>query len=111
MHLRASDHRESRATAGCDTAPAGRKGSAAASELVRELDHRTSDRIDVWLLWRECDGRLFVAVSDERTGDRFTIDVRDGERAFDVFQHPFAYAAWRGIDTRSGTAGVIASAG
>ena len=24
-------------------------------DTLRELDHRTSDRIDVWLLWREHD--------------------------------------------------------
>ncbi len=111
MDLRAGDDRESRAAIGRDTALAGREGTAATSDLVRELDHRTSDRIDVWLLWRERDGRLSVEVADQKTGDRFTIDVRDGERAFDVFHHPFAYAAWRGIETSSGPAGVIASAG
>jgi hypothetical protein len=68
---------------------------------LRELDHRTHDRIDVWLLWRERDDRLIVAVADERTGERFRIELRDGERALDVFHHPYAYAAWRGIDTRS----------
>jgi hypothetical protein len=71
------------------------------SDLLRELDHRTTDRIDVWLLWRERDDRVIVAVADERTGARFRIELCDGERALDVFHHPYAYAAWRGIDTRS----------
>jgi hypothetical protein len=71
------------------------------SDLLHELDHRANDGIDVWLLWRERDGRALVAVADERTGDRFTIDVREGDRALEIFHHPYAFAAWRGIDTRS----------
>jgi hypothetical protein len=71
------------------------------SELLRELDHRTNDRIDVWLLWRERDDRVIVAVANENTGERFRIDVGDDERALDVFHHPYAYAARRGVDTRS----------
>ena len=41
------------------------------------------------------DDRALVAVSDARTGESFTIGVRDGERALDVFHHPYAYAATR----------------
>jgi hypothetical protein len=78
------------------------------NDALRELDHRTSDRIDVRLLWRESDDTVLVAVADEKTGDRFTIEVRDGERALDVFHHPYAYAAWRGIDTRSDAVEVAA---
>jgi hypothetical protein len=73
-------------------------------DSFRELDRRSHDRIDVRLLWRECDNRVLVAVADEKTGERFSVDVRESERALDVFQHPFAYAAWRGIDTRSESA-------
>lgn len=69
--------------------------------LYRELDHRSNDRIVVRLLWRERDGRVLVDVADAKTGERFAIEVGDGERALDVFHHPYAYAAWRGIDTRS----------
>ena len=68
--------------------------------MLRELDHRTNDGIDVWLLWSEEDGRVLVAVTDEKSGDRFSVDVREGERALDVFHHPYAYAAYYGIDTR-----------
>ena len=73
-------------------------------DSYRELDRRSHDRIDVRLLWRERDNRVLVAVADEKTGERFSVDVRESERALDVFQHPFAYAAWRGIDTRSESA-------
>jgi hypothetical protein len=67
----------------------------------RELDHRTTDRIDVWLLWRERDDQVVVTVLDQNTGEGFQIEVRDGERALDVFHHPYAYAHRHGIDTRS----------
>ena len=73
-------------------------------QTPRELDHRRSDRIDVWLLWREHDNAVLVAVADEKTGDRLTIEVRDGERPLDVFHHPYAYAAFHGIDVSAGTA-------
>jgi hypothetical protein len=64
----------------------------ATTTLMRELDHRNSDGIDVRLLWRQHDGRVLVAVSDAKTGEAFTIEVREGENAMKVFNHPFAYA-------------------
>jgi hypothetical protein len=67
--------------------------------MLRELDHRTDAFLSVWLLWHVTDDRVIVSVADERTGERFQLDVRDGERALDVFHHPYAYAGWRGIDT------------
>jgi hypothetical protein len=69
------------------------------TELLRELDRRSNDRMEVALLWSERDDRVVVAVADEKTGVRFQIEVHDGEHALDVFHHPYAYAAWRGIDT------------
>ena len=71
------------------------------TSTLRELDHRTSDGIDVWLHWREQDNRVLVAVTDEKTGDRFVIEVPEGERVLDVFAHPYAYAAYLGVDTRA----------
>lgn len=71
------------------------------SDHLRELDQRSHDGIDVLLLWRERDNRAVVAVADANTGERFSIEVPDGERALSVFHHPFAYAAWHRIDTRS----------
>ena len=63
------------------------------TDLLRELDHRSNDGIDVWLLWREHDNQVLVSVADDKTGERFTIEVPDGERPLHVFHHPFAYAA------------------
>ena len=70
------------------------------TDCFRELDHRSNDRIDVRLLWRERDDRVIVTVADGKTGERFTVDVPEGESALDVFHHPFAYAAWLGSDLR-----------
>ena len=63
--------------------------------LTRELDRRFNDGIQVRLLWRPHDNSLLVAVSDARTGEAFSIEVREGERPMDVFHHPYAYAASR----------------
>jgi hypothetical protein len=66
---------------------------------ARELDSRTTNGISVRLLWHEPDGRLFVAVADAKTGDAFNLEVRDRERALDVFLHPYSYVARYRVDT------------
>jgi hypothetical protein len=40
---------------------------------------------------------MSVAVTDITTAEAFQIEVRAGERALDVFHHPYAYAAWHGV--------------
>ena len=70
------------------------------TDTFRELDRRLHDRIDVRLLWRASDDRVIVAVADEKTGEHFSVEVCDGERALDVFRHPFAYAAWHRVEIR-----------
>jgi hypothetical protein len=59
---------------------------------TRELDSRVSDAIHVRMLWHEHDGRVTVAVADSKTGDAFAVEVREGDRAMEVFHHPYAYA-------------------
>ena len=59
----------------------------------RELDSRISDGIHVQLLWHPVDGDVSVAVNDIKTGETFELQVRNGQRALDVFHHPHAYAA------------------
>ena len=61
-----------------------------------ELDSRTQDGFQVSLLWQPGTDVVVVEVNDERAGQRFQLVV-DGEEALDVFRHPFAYAAYRGI--------------
>jgi hypothetical protein len=46
----------------------------------------------VRLLWCERDGRVLVAVNDAKTGEAFTVEVREGENAMQVFNHPYAYS-------------------
>ena len=65
---------------------------------VRELAHRQADGIEVSLLWNSTDNALKVAVTDSRTGDSFQLAVDQRDRAIDVFEHPYAYAADRGLD-------------
>ncbi len=63
------------------------------TRITRELDRRTGDGIEVRLLWSQHDGHVTVAVTDTRTGEMFELPVREGDRALDVFHHPYAYAA------------------
>jgi hypothetical protein len=59
----------------------------------RELDSRTSDGIHVQLLWHPLGGHVTVAVTDTKMGQAFELEVGHGQRALDVFHHPYAYAA------------------
>lgn len=59
----------------------------------RELASRTADGMLVRLLWCQDENRVFVAVDDHRTGKAFSVEVPDGERPLQVFDHPFAYAS------------------
>jgi hypothetical protein len=58
---------------------------------ARELDHRSSDGIDVTLFWSPRTNRLWIVVDDSRDGDSFEIDI-DPADALDAFRHPYAYA-------------------
>jgi hypothetical protein len=69
--------------------------------VIRELDHRSGDGIEVWLLWAPADDRAIVSVRDAKAGEAFEIEVEPTENAMDVFHHPFAYAAHRGIAPRA----------
>lgn len=67
---------------------------------LRELDRRTSDSIDVQLLWEPATNAVSIAVADERSGEvlHFGIDAAD---AMNAFLHPFAYA----LSARASAAG------
>ena len=58
----------------------------------RELAHRTSDGIEVTLLWSKASDRITIAVIDTRSDEALEFEV-DGGAAFDAFNHPYAYAA------------------
>lgn len=61
----------------------------------RELAYRSSNGIEVFLLWCPADDSLAVVVIDE-TADSFELVV-DAAEAIDVFEHPYAHAAFRGL--------------
>jgi hypothetical protein len=48
------------------------------------------------LIWHEATNELTVSVSDERTGAYFEL-AADPDEALDVFYHPYAHAAYRGV--------------
>ena len=62
--------------------------------MIRELDRRRSDGIDVTLLWNVVTNTVFVSVVDEQHDDGFRFRVRPSD-ALDAFHHPYAYAPQR----------------
>jgi len=71
------------------------------SKRTRELDFRSSDGLEVSLLWEPETSRVTVSVFDTKTGDDFEVEVSSNE-AMDAFQHPYAYAASNGVHFRAG---------
>jgi hypothetical protein len=64
--------------------------------FFEELHRRVSAGLEVSLLWSRSAGKLVVSVADTMTGESFELPV-EREEALDAFNHPFAYAAGRGI--------------
>ena len=64
---------------------------------TRELDYRSADGVEVALLWHASADFLSVVVTDARAGEAFELVLDDHERPLDVFRHPYAYAAQRGL--------------
>ena len=64
----------------------------------RELSYREADGVEVALLWYPGNDVVSVVVSDTRTGDVFELVLGDDDRALDVFDHPYAHAARRGLE-------------
>jgi hypothetical protein len=64
----------------------------------RELAHRSNDGIHVSLVWNPTTDSVSVTVYDERLGSAFELVMESGAEALDAFRHPYAYAAWRGVD-------------
>ena len=65
--------------------------------LFEELDHRSNDGIDVSLLWNRSGGELIVLVCDAKGEGVLELEAAP-DRALDVFHHPYAYAAFLGLD-------------
>jgi hypothetical protein len=57
-----------------------------------ELASRTSNGLEVTLLWQRDHNNVHVRVIDARTEEAFELTVA-GENALEAFYHPYAYAA------------------
>ena len=64
------------------------------------LAERENAGIHVTLLWAEDTNSVAVLVHDDGTDEQFELSVEPGANALDTFEHPYAYAAWRGIEYR-----------
>ena len=60
-------------------------------QLIRELDRRSSDGIEVTLLWNSRTNQVLVAIVDLRRGAAFQFDVA-AKNAREAFHHPYAFA-------------------
>lgn len=66
-----------------------------------ELASRESNGITVRLFWSRSTNLVTVAVDDAANDDYFELVLDEHERALDVFHHPFAHAAARGLELRT----------
>jgi hypothetical protein len=65
---------------------------------TRELDQRSADGVEVALLWHTTRDYLSVVVSDAKLGETFELVLDRDDNSLDVFHHPYAYAAHRGLE-------------
>ena len=67
------------------------------------LARRENAGIRVLLLWATDTNTVAVAVRDAATDEQFELVVEPQANPLDVYEHPYAYAAWRGVDYRTGS--------
>jgi len=67
------------------------------AERAIELARRQTGAVEIALFWKTSINRLFVCVEDTSDGAGFQLVVGAGE-AMEVFHHPYAYAASRGVE-------------
>ena len=71
------------------------------SSHTRELDYRATDGVEVALLWSPSNDVVSVQVVDAKANEAFELVLDEHDRPLDVFHHPYAYAAMRGLDVGS----------
>jgi hypothetical protein len=76
-------------------------------EQYRELAHRKNDGVEVVLLWHLPTDDLTVTVSDERNGAHFEL-AAEPHQALDVFNHPYAHAAFQGVTCQEASVAMLA---
>ena len=59
---------------------------------------RESNGVTVTLLWSPSTNLVTVAVADAPSDDYFELVLDEHDSPLDVFHHPFAHAAARGLD-------------
>ena len=64
---------------------------------AEELASRRSGTTEIALFWSPETRRATVRVSDDATGESVEVALRPTDDPFDVFNHPYAYAASRGL--------------
>jgi hypothetical protein len=75
-----------------------------------ELASRATNGFTVRLLWSRSTNLVTVAVDDAANGDYFELVLDEHDRALDVFHHPFAHAAARGIEFHAGRPQILLEA-
>ena len=68
-----------------------RRDAAVSDSTARELAHRVSDGIHVFLFWHPVENSVSISVDDERTGERYELPIPP-VRAWWAFTHPYAFA-------------------
>ena len=66
-----------------------------------ELASRESNGITVRLFWSRSTNLVTVTVADAANDDYFELVLDEHERALEVFHHPYAHAAARGLEFRT----------
>jgi len=67
-----------------------------------ELASRESNGIKVTLFWTRSTNLVTVTVADAANDDYFELLLDESDQPLDVFNHPFAHAAARGLDFQTG---------
>ena len=62
------------------------------------LARRTNAGIRATLFWAADTNTVAVFVRDDGTQGKFELIVEPDVNPIDVYEHPYAYAAWRGVD-------------
>ena len=74
----------------------GPKSGHMTAGMIRELAARQSHGVEVRLLWDAATDSVSVVVEDVLEGAFFAVPV-EPEHALDAFNHPYGYAALRGL--------------
>jgi hypothetical protein len=65
------------------------------------LASRENAGIRVTLLWAAATNTAAVLVQNDAVDDQFELVVEPDVNPLDVYEHPYAYAAWRGVEYRT----------